>query len=427
MGENCAAPATVPIFLQRLLDQIAVREGFAHGYTITTMSGSSIGDGFQAVMLRTSISGRRHNVAAQRLALICKVPPAAEFRRNLAAPFFQQEVFAYETLLPTLETWQKSKNIDAADGFYAFPRCFGTFSDDQSKNYAIVLEDLCARGARMWNKFDSIDYAHVRLVMSELGKYHALSFALRDQRPELLREYAARESGMMHVYKDFKPGHEFYLRAFDKAIGVLTTTEDELVRIKLVKLRDNYRDVMARVTSGQQAEPFSVVNHGDCWNNNMMFVYDDEQSRVAKAVVVIDWQLGQYCSPATDLATFIYTSTECALRAEHYDDLLQVYHSSLTALLNRMGSDARQLFPFDAFLEQMKNYAIYAMIIAPILVQIITVDPSELPDMDKADPEADENFEFMSNTTLKYEVRMREVLYDFNARGFFDSHHFDLK
>jgi hypothetical protein len=68
---------------------------------------------------------------------------------------------------------------------------------------------------------------------------------------------------------------------------------------------------------------------------------------------MIDFQLARYCSPALDISFFIYSCTSEELRDKHYDDLLKVYHDSLSEIIRDFGSNPDYLFPFSAL--EVKN------------------------------------------------------------------------
>ena len=52
---------------------------------------------------------------------------------------------------------------------------------------------------------------------------------------------------------------------------------------------------VSRVKAGQ----FCTMLHGDCWNNNFMFLYDDEGN--LKTMMMVDYQLMRYGSVVHDL------------------------------------------------------------------------------------------------------------------------------
>lgn len=56
--------------------------------------------------------------------------------------------------------------------------------------------------------------------------------------------------------------------AYDQAISTLDNDDD----VRLMKtLKSTYMQWLEDNLGKLAAEPFSVLGHGDCWNNNMMF------------------------------------------------------------------------------------------------------------------------------------------------------------
>lgn len=56
---------------------------------------------------------------------------------------------------------------------------------------AICLEDLRPKGFVMRDRMKQMDFPHASLAFKALGRLHALSFALRDQRPEIFQKKIA--------------------------------------------------------------------------------------------------------------------------------------------------------------------------------------------------------------------------------------------
>lgn len=416
----------IPDYLQTLLETIATREGFSNGYQINSRPGSNVGDGFQGLMLSVVISGRRGAIKDE-LVLICKIPPVSELRRKFTVRPFKQEIAAYETLLPALGQFQRDKGIAEADGFFAWPKCYGTYADEERFEFAIVLEDLRHQGFRMWNKYEPIDYQHVRLALSQLGKLHAISFALRQQQPEVFAQFRSIGSSIFDMM-DATPGAlEFFEKSFDRAIETLQPDDTDEKR-KMAHMRRNFKTFFRLATSDGEAEPFTVFCHGDFWNNNLMFQYASSESLQPQRAVLIDWQQSQYCSPVTDLSYFLYTSTEQSLRTAHFAGMLRVYHESLADLLHRLGGSADAQFSQNDLHRQLNTFGVYGLIMAPITVQVVTVKPEDLPDMDAMTEENLDDFDFMVNGSPDaYKVRVRDVVRDVVARGIFGEKHLEWK
>ncbi|XP_014275100.1 uncharacterized protein [Halyomorpha halys] len=86
----------------------------------------------------------------------------------------------------------------------------------------------------------------------------------------------------------------------------------------------------------QYEEPeFTVLNHGDCWSNNIMFKYDFQKRPIA--VKFLDYQLPNYNTPCVDITNLMYLSVRPAIRRANYQLLLKTYHDSLVRTLDKFG------------------------------------------------------------------------------------------
>lgn len=72
---------------------------------------------------------------------------------------------------------------------------------------------------------------------------------------------------------------------------------------------------------------FQVLNHGDCWVNNFMIKHNQKGNPID--VLLIDFQVCNWGSPATDLQYFFISSLNEDIKLEYYDYLIKYYHSEL--------------------------------------------------------------------------------------------------
>lgn len=93
-----------------------------------------------------------------------------------------------------------------------------------------------------------------------------------------------------------------------------------------VNVFDNITDLLFS-TSKYDPKEFNVLNHGDCWSNNIMFQYDAEGKIVD--TVLIDYQMVNYGSPAKDLLYFLLSSTAHDLKVKEFNYLIKFYHENL--------------------------------------------------------------------------------------------------
>lgn len=413
----------IPAYAVDLINSIAKKEGFTE-YTVTSEAGSSHGDGFLGIMIRIAINGtkRLEGVSTPvKLSLIVKLPPDNKARREMfhTKDAFESEIFSYDVLLPAFVNLQQDKGVVKEDGFFRFPKSYGTFADTETGNYVLIMEDLAVRGYEMRNKFEKLNFAHAKLVMTELGRYHALSFALRDQRPEIFAEFRKRRPTFMLKMLDNDMSKGFWSQKYEEASKTLAPEEKEFAD-KIVLLGKTYVERMRECCEEDAAEPFGVMNHGDCWNNNMMYRYGVDKKK-PNEMCLIDWQITQWCSPAMDLSHYIFSSTEKELRDEHYDDLLRVYYESLSVLLRRLGSDSEKLFKFSDLQDQLRKFGRYGLIMSPMVIMISMAKPEDIPDMDQIaeDQQNEDNYDGMKKTDdLGYKKRMADVIRDFFTYGF---------
>lgn len=416
---------SIPQYVTDVINKIAKDEKFVD-YTISNESGSNW-DGFQSLILKFVISGMRNN-NEEKLALICKVPSSnvtrrREFHSDIA---FDHELYSYETVFPYFEKFQNERGVHGSDGFFAFPKCFGTIRDKKLLgDHAIFMENLKEQSYLMWDKTNEIDFEHSAIVLKELGKLHAVSFAIRDQEPEKFKEFMQRTSNF-HKEVDKSPAAQQMQKShFDRAIRSLDPSETILIE-RMEGLKATYNDLLNEVKSNTNCEPFGVLIHGDCWINNLLFRYDESPSAPSK-VCLIDWQLSEFGSPALDVACYLFCSLGPKLRNEHFDDFIDIYYDSLESTLNKLGSDARKLFTYDNLQDQLRKFSKYTMYLAPIMIGIMTTDTNNVPDVNEMvhrlelltkDPTANVKLDDFFEENDVYRYRMSNMIRDLVRMGF---------
>lgn len=416
---------SVPQYVTNVINKIAKDEKFVD-YSIKNESGSNW-DGFQSLILKFVISGKRKN-CEDSLSLICKIPPLnitrrREFHSDIA---FDQELFFYENVFPYFEAFQHKRGVYDGDGFFAFPKCYGIIRDRKFLgDHAIAMENLTAKGFYMWDKANDIDFDHSALVFKELGKLHAISFAIRDQEPEKFKEFMQRTSVFHEELTKSIGGQLFQKSHFNRAIRSLDPSETTLIE-RMESLKLTYRNLLAEVKSNTNCEPFGVLVHGDCWINNLLYRCANE-SKTPSNVCLIDWQLSQFGSPAIDVACFLFCSLSPELRNDHFDDFITIYYSNFQTTLNKLGSDASKLFTFENLQDQLRQFSKYVMFLAPIMIGIMTTDMNNVPDVDEMvhrievltkDPTADINLDDSFEENDAYKHRMSSVIRDMDRLGY---------
>ena len=411
-------------YVRECLEKVAVSEGFTN-YTLIYDHGAKVGDGFVGQILKITIKEVNSD---KSLNVLAKIPPDSKVRREQmgAMPLFEREVYIYNVFLPELVKFQHEKHIKESLGFFNFPKCYFAEHKKEEDESIIIMEDLRDSGHRMWDKSKPINYEHAKLLLIALGRLHALSYALKEQRPE--------------QFEKFKSLVDFFSNnALNETMVVMMTNplrnavesldkDDVKRRAKVTDLADNLVSTLKFALSSENAEPFSVITHGDCWFNN--FLYHYKRKDVPESIVMLDWQVARYVSPVIDLCYFLFMCTDHHLRAKHYDEFLNIYHHSLKEMLDRLGCDVMTVFPFTALLRQMKKFGRVAVIFAAMAIPMFATKSEDLLDMDVAaeqlkdqDPAAmaeilKQYAEVLAKNADKINDRMRGLLHDAIRYGY---------
>ena len=264
----------LPNYVWEYLDEIARDEGFSN-YTKEVGAGSSIGDNFQGIMVKIVLNGDRDRdgeVHPDQLSFVLKLPPTdvdrlKEFRILYT---FAREVHFYNNVFPVFAKFQKERGLSEEDGFFAYPKCYKAEADEQTGRYVIIMEDLRSTGFSMWPKEEMTAVDHMEMILSQIAKFHAVSFALRDQKPEIFEEFKKLTDVIIGAYCSPKI-LQLMWRSLERTIDAL---DDEGHKDIVRNVKANLVQVHTRCVNEALYEPFGVLTHGDFWINNMMFLYE---------------------------------------------------------------------------------------------------------------------------------------------------------
>lgn len=210
---------------------------------------------------------------------------------------------------------------------------------------SLFLEDLKLKHFELLNlRQQPLTFKHMSLVMKALGKFHAISFALKDQQRDKFKQLSSLvyDQYWTNFKDDFQAIYEFTFNYFK-------TCMEKLKRFDLLeKLNkaagENPCGTALKMATGPLAEPYAVICHGDVTTNNSMFRTNEQGNPID--FKLFDWQFSRYASPVTELVPYLMCSTTKELRAKHYDDFLKIYHESLSDLLMRLDFSSFRFYSF---------------------------------------------------------------------------------
>lgn len=249
MGEQIVSK-----YIQELFDQIANENGFKD-YSMQIKSGSEAGDGFASDIFSVTIA---ENNSERKLHLVCKQAPTNEIRREefFSDLAFSREIEFYNKIMPTFAKFQEEKKLHKDDQFLAYPKCYATTNGKENEPYVIVLEDLRPEEFKLWDKTKTAAFENVQLVMREIGKFHGISIAMKDQRPEEFAEFEQiTDITKICIKKDAIGG--MFEASFERAIASLTNENHKNI---LREIKNNLSLYLEHSLS--EKSRFAVMSHG---------------------------------------------------------------------------------------------------------------------------------------------------------------------
>ncbi|XP_038218150.1 uncharacterized protein LOC119836764 [Zerene cesonia] len=333
------------------------------------------GDSYLSEVMRVKIYGKI-NGKSKHVQVILKTIPKNVCRRLTfrSHDFFKNEINIYLNVLPELLNFQSEKQV--TDPFTNYTKLFLALSD--GVNDVICLEDASLENYGSPVRQEGIDYEHFKLTSEVLAKFHALSFAMRDQRPD---EFAKISDTVFETYYD--PNHwDWYARFWKRISSIAIDAVDKeypntiyVEKIREFAVPERYQDMIKAV----QDKTNGVISHGDCWTNNFLYKYQNSTIVNAK---MIDFQLSRYASPVLDLIFCIYACTDQDLRLQHYDDILKNYYSVLSTQIKELGSNPERVYSWDTFMGEVKKYSYFGLAFSFESTPFIILDPEDAIVMD---------------------------------------------
>lgn len=266
----------LPDYIHELFQKIA-RENLFKNFTVELDEGSKPGDGFGGEILSVAIV---EHGSEKRLDLVCKIAPYSRNRRieMCSGLFFRNEALWYDRLMPILAKFQTNKQLSPTDQFRCSVKCYATLIDDENERYVIILEDLRPRKFRMWNKAKLAPIENLRMTLRELGKLHGLSYALKDQRPDEFKQFKEPQNGRLKMLQSEKM-KKMLAETLESTVSSLKKDEHKNIARHLVQ---NIDSCLKEFYEGGANRGFGALCHGDCWNNNLMYRFNEQVRKKAR-------------------------------------------------------------------------------------------------------------------------------------------------
>ncbi|XP_034664625.1 uncharacterized protein LOC117898992 [Drosophila subobscura] len=386
--------------------------GFQKIISFTPIAATAPGDNYTSIMIRVHIDILLTDGKEQKISYILKTQLDASKGGALISQmgFFAKEKEMYKDHIPQFVRLYKEAGVYIE----LAPKCVHLAETPES--ITLVFEDLSRQNFRNVDRLKGFDMAHMRCVLRKLAELHAASVVNR----LLIGPYDSKfyesffNEKNREVFSNIREQREPQLKKAMLEWGL----PDVDIYLKKHPTSSEYFDAGLALSKVDESE-FNVLNHGDCWSNNIMFNYK-ENGEIDRTIFV-DLQVAKWGSPAQDLWYMITTSASLDIKVKEFDHFIRIYHDRLTECLKLL----KYSNPIPSLRDiqmQMLKHGFWGPFTANGVMVVVLFPSDKDSNMDKlmgAGPEADALRE-KSFKNPYYADAMRQLLPFFDNKGLLD-------
>nr|XP_024214048.1 uncharacterized protein LOC106682286 isoform X4 [Halyomorpha halys] len=370
-SEEPPSPEMEILMLEAALERLDQQHKVQGVLKITKEQAVPRGENFLSSVTRQTVevvlgSGRR---ATRRFIL--KEMPKETLTRNVCknSGIFKLEINTYKIVLKEME-YLMAECGDTDDVLWCQLIKYEPYN-------SILLEDLTDFGFRTVRRQSCLDFDHGVIAIRNIARFHAMSKVLQDRgiiNPLDTQPYSL--IGDKNTVKSFfYKGYEAVSEGIKKYWGREWFELADKLRLPLEYLLEKMLGIGLDIENR-----FCVLNHGDCWSNNLMFKYDWRNKPIA--VRFLDFQAPHYNTPAIDLTYFLHQSMVPVVRRTRFVELLEHYYESLLRSFDKYKYSGPRP-SFDDILNEMERVSFFGLSMFAIRHAVVTTDMEDAMDLER--------------------------------------------
>lgn len=249
--------------VKAIIDKIITKYGLENIIDIKYEVGSQAGDGYVSKTAAVDIISDNNTTWKVFLKYAQDVKPTESIPID---KLYANEIYFYDIVYPAFKKFLEKKQVKTA--FQQVPKCFAT----SEKGGIVALENIKDKGFQLYNRRIVMDRPHLELVLRTFAKFHALSFAFKDQEKERYQELIDNSHGdfFSKIMEAEGPVNMINM-SIDNFLGKLDPIGDKYILDKCQNLSEVL--IKAICSPRDYINEYSILTQGDCWCNNMMFKY----------------------------------------------------------------------------------------------------------------------------------------------------------
>ncbi|KAJ8715890.1 hypothetical protein PYW08_013175 [Mythimna loreyi] len=362
---NYICPKELSNNLDDCISKIIEKTGFTK-YNIEKKPVCTNGSNYFGLLYEIDIKGKT-NEGDKELNLFVKtvVPGESDMEIISVSDFYNAELFIYKELAKLFEELQEKAKVPIDERF----RMVKMY--DESNTEVIIMENVSKKGFVSGHKTNVVSLEFAEIAITELAKFHALSFVIKDTLPDFFETKIKTRKTPYNVGKQFCDFKQ-------SLIKILMNNIDEDMKARVEKLCERLPEEFARHFNDETVKRCLI--HADYKPDNILTKFVDG---VITQIIPIDYQHLQYGCPVIDFLFFIITSTDKQFRRAHMSHLKDLYHKTMTKFLEYFDIDVNSYYPRHEFEKDFKNKLDYGLVHALIFLPLLFASEDDVPDLTK--------------------------------------------
>ncbi|ALC47126.1 maker223 [Drosophila busckii] len=322
-ADELEAPAWINTeFFQNVLAQ-HLNEPDIEVKKLTISPASVKGDHYASVMFRTTLEYTTRLGSFSKSLIIKTLPEQEGHKKELLGDshIFATEIAMYTKILPMFEQILRQAGDETT-------LCTSCIYYSLEPRNVMIFEDLVSQGFSVVRGRPA-NLAELKAALGKLAKWHAVSFKLLKEQPELFDELKYDVSTLPNFMEQ-----EVMTKSLPNFIQMLGEVDGlEQYQKYFEPLRDNlnqrWLNVLREYRESRKPDGYYVLCHGDFHLRNMMFK-DLE-------CMLLDFQMSYVSSMANDVIYAIYMLFSFEQRRDNCDELINYYFETLLKTLTKIG------------------------------------------------------------------------------------------
>ncbi|KAB7500118.1 hypothetical protein Anas_04966, partial [Armadillidium nasatum] len=294
------------------------------------------GDNYSSVVVTISVSYRKNKVVSE-CSYIGKLNPLrpVNLQTETAEKSYAREAEVLSAIIGGMNNQLERLGLDPIRTPKLFSRSL------EKGREAFVTENLRVQGFKMYDRMKGMDLNHSLFVVKELGRFHASSLLFEEtlSTKSILETFNCLEKPWGDMKEEVLEGFGKMFSSSGETVGNFLKTSGSKYEkcsnwlLKYAhKLTQHFLDGYS-----PSNDQFEVLIHADCWTNNMLFRYNEDEIPVDFRFV--DLQLSTKASATSDLNYFFFMSLNGDFRRNNRNTLLTAYYESFSDVLKRAGKE----------------------------------------------------------------------------------------